>query len=82
MVLWNRAVASLGSTRVSLLLYLEPVVSVSGAAVLLGEPVTALMIGAGLLIMAGVVTAGTAASASARKHHERIPQRHVDKPKV
>ena len=82
MVLWNRAVASLGSTRVSLLLYLEPVVSVSGAAVLLSEPVTALMIGAGLLIMAGVVTAGTAASASGRKHRERIPQRHVEKPKV
>jgi drug/metabolite transporter (DMT)-like permease len=82
MVLWNRAIASLGSTRVSLLLYLEPVVSVSGAAVLLSEPVTALMIGAGVLIMAGVVTAGTAASASALKHRKRLPQRDVELPKV
>jgi drug/metabolite transporter (DMT)-like permease len=57
MVLWNRAVAVAGSSRVSLLLYLEPVVSVTGAVALLGEHVTAAMIGAGGLILAGVAVA-------------------------
>jgi drug/metabolite transporter (DMT)-like permease len=57
MVLWNRAVAAAGSTRVSQLLYLEPVVSVAGAAALLGEHVTPAMIAAGLLILAGVALA-------------------------
>jgi drug/metabolite transporter (DMT)-like permease len=58
MVLWNRAVAAAGSARVGLLLYLEPVVSVTGAAVLLREQVTAGMIAAGLLILGGVALAG------------------------
>ncbi len=57
MVLWNRAVAVGGSSRVSLLLYLEPVVSVTGAVALLGEHVTLAMIGAGVLILAGVALA-------------------------
>jgi drug/metabolite transporter (DMT)-like permease len=57
MVLWNRAVAVAGSSRVSLLLYFEPVVSVTGAVALLGESVTVAMIGAGLLILAGVALA-------------------------
>ena len=60
MVMWNRAVATAGSARVSLLLYLEPVVSVTGAAVLLGEGVTLVMIAAGLLILLGVAAASTA----------------------
>jgi drug/metabolite transporter (DMT)-like permease len=60
MVLWNRAIAAFGSSRASMLLYLEPVVSVSGAAVLLGEHVSLAMIGAGLLILLGVATAATA----------------------
>jgi drug/metabolite transporter (DMT)-like permease len=50
-------------TRVSMLLYLEPVVSVLGAWVFLGERVTLVMLGGGLLIMAGV------AIASIRRDH-------------
>jgi drug/metabolite transporter (DMT)-like permease len=60
MVMWNRAVATAGSARVSLLLYLEPVVSVVGAVVLLGESVTLVMIAAGVLILLGVAAASTA----------------------
>jgi drug/metabolite transporter (DMT)-like permease len=59
LLLWNVAVLAGGVTRVSLLLYLEPVVSVLGAAVFLGEHVTWVMIGGGLLIMAGVAIAST-----------------------
>jgi drug/metabolite transporter (DMT)-like permease len=59
LLLWNVAVLSGGVTRVSLLLYLEPVVSVVGAAVFLGERVTLVMIGGGLLILAGVAVSGT-----------------------
>jgi drug/metabolite transporter (DMT)-like permease len=44
---------------VSLLLYLEPVVSVAGAAVFLGERVSLVMIGGGLLILTGVAVSGT-----------------------
>jgi drug/metabolite transporter (DMT)-like permease len=61
MALWNRAVVSLGSVRVSQLLYLEPVVSVSGSVVLLGERVTPVMLVAGLVIITGVAVAGRAA---------------------
>jgi drug/metabolite transporter (DMT)-like permease len=59
LLLWSVAVLAGDITRVSLLLYLEPVVSVVGAAVFLGEHVTAVMIGGGLLIMTGVAVAGT-----------------------
>ncbi len=59
LLLWNVAALSGGVTRVSLLLYLEPVVSVVGAAVFLGERVTLVMIGGGLLILAGVAVSGT-----------------------
>jgi drug/metabolite transporter (DMT)-like permease len=62
MVLWNRAVAIAGSSRVSLLLYLEPVVSVTGAVALLGEHVTPAVIAAGVLILAGVATSSSASS--------------------
>jgi drug/metabolite transporter (DMT)-like permease len=72
MVLWNRAVAAAGSTRVSLLLYLEPVVSVAGAAALLGEPVTVAMTGAGLVILAGVALAG-AGRAGGRSDPPEMP---------
>jgi drug/metabolite transporter (DMT)-like permease len=57
MLLWNRAVLSGGTTRVSLLLYLEPAVSVVGAIVFLGEHVTLATIAGGMLILAGVATA-------------------------
>jgi drug/metabolite transporter (DMT)-like permease len=60
MLLWNRAVLSAGAARVSLLLYLEPAVSVLGAVAFLGERVTLLMIAGGLLILAGVAVASTA----------------------
>jgi len=60
MLLWNRAVLSGGTTRVSQLLYLEPVVSVVGAVAFLGERVRLVTIAGGLLILAGVATASTA----------------------
>ena len=59
LLLWSVAVMAGDITRVSQLLYFEPVVSVLGAAVFLGERVTLVMIGGGLLIMAGVVIAST-----------------------
>jgi drug/metabolite transporter (DMT)-like permease len=59
LLLWSIAVMAGDITRVSLLLYLEPMVSVAGAVVFLGERVTVEMIGGGLLIMAGVAIAGT-----------------------
>ena len=59
MLLWNVAVLSGGAARVSLLLYLEPVVSVLGAAVFLGERVTAATIGGGALILGGVAVASS-----------------------
>lgn len=86
MVLWNRAVAIAGSSRVSLLLYFEPVISVTGAVALLGERVTVAMIGAGLLILAGVGLAsagipaeavdGSASLASAQVS-QKLDKRHV-----
>jgi drug/metabolite transporter (DMT)-like permease len=60
MLLWNVAVLAGGASRVSLLLYLEPVVSVLGAAVFLGERPGPAAIGGGLLILAGVAVASTA----------------------
>ena len=59
MLLWNRAILSGGTTRVSMLLYLEPAVSVVGAVAFLGERITLVTIAGGLLILAGVATAGT-----------------------
>jgi len=59
MLLWNRAVLSGGTARVSLLLYLVPVVSVLGAAVFLGERMTPVTVAGGLLILAGVGAAST-----------------------
>jgi drug/metabolite transporter (DMT)-like permease len=59
LLLWNVAVLAGGVSRVSMLLYLEPAVSVAGAAVFLGERVTAVMTGGGLLILAGVAVAST-----------------------
>jgi drug/metabolite transporter (DMT)-like permease len=67
LVLWNVATRSGDITRVSQLLYLEPVVSVAGAAVFLGERVTLLMIGGGLLILAGVAVSGTGGSKAGRQ---------------
>ena len=73
--LWNVAA---GRAQVSLLLYLEPVVSVAGAAVFLGERVSPVMIGGGALILSGVAISGTgrdpeptASKASKARHHSR-----------
>jgi drug/metabolite transporter (DMT)-like permease len=60
MLLWNLAVLSGGTARVSVLLYLEPAVSVAGAVTLLGEHIGPPTIAGGLLIMAGVALASTA----------------------
>jgi drug/metabolite transporter (DMT)-like permease len=57
MLLWNRAILSGGTARVSLLLYLEPVVSVLGAVALLGEHPTPATITGGLLVLTGVIIA-------------------------
>jgi drug/metabolite transporter (DMT)-like permease len=58
MLAWNRAVLAVGSARISPLLYLEPVVSVVSAMVLLGERLTPPAVAGGLLVMAGVLVAG------------------------
>jgi drug/metabolite transporter (DMT)-like permease len=54
MLLWNLAVSRMPASRVSLLLYLEPLVSVVGAVSLLHEHVSATMIIGGALVLAGV----------------------------
>ena len=58
MLLWNRAIVRGGSARISRLLYLEPVVSVLGAVVLLGEQATAAVVIGGALVIAGVLMTG------------------------
>jgi drug/metabolite transporter (DMT)-like permease len=60
MLLWNVAILAGGTARVSLLLYLEPAVSVAGAVILLGERVDPATIAGGLLILSGVAIASTA----------------------
>jgi drug/metabolite transporter (DMT)-like permease len=64
MLLWNRAIVRGGSTRISRLLYLEPVVSVLGAMVFLGERVTAAVLAGGVLVIAGVLITGDSADTS------------------
>jgi drug/metabolite transporter (DMT)-like permease len=68
MLLWNRAVLSGGATRVSLLLYLEPAVSVAGAVALLRERLTSDTIAGGLLILAGVGATGSATRPDRTRH--------------
>ena len=65
MLLWNVAILAESASRVSLLLYLEPVVSVAAAAVFLGERVTPALAGGGLLILAGVAVASMSSPALA-----------------
>jgi drug/metabolite transporter (DMT)-like permease len=62
MLLWNLAVVRGGSAGISRLLYLEPVVSVLGAVVFLGEQVTAAVLAGGVLVIAGVLITGDSAS--------------------
>jgi drug/metabolite transporter (DMT)-like permease len=59
MLLWNFAILADGASRVSMLLYLEPAVSVLAASVFLGEHVTLALAGGGLLILTGVAVAST-----------------------
>ena len=63
MLLWNVAILADNVSRVSMLLYLEPAVSVVAAAVFLGEHVTLALAGGGLLILSGVAVASTGRSA-------------------
>ena len=60
MLLWNLAVARTGSTRAGLLLFLEPLVGVTGGVVLLGERLSAGTAAGGGLVMLGVGIAWTA----------------------
>ncbi|MBV9381283.1 MAG: EamA family transporter [Streptosporangiaceae bacterium] len=71
MLLWNRAVLAAGSTRTSMLLFLEPVVSVLGAVAFLGERLTAATIAGGLLILAGLGAAGVARPGTPRPRPPR-----------
>ena len=64
MLLWNVAILVDSVSRVSLLLYLEPAVSVVAAAAILGEHVTLAMAGGGLLILTGVAVASTGRGAA------------------
>ncbi|HEY3979133.1 MAG TPA: DMT family transporter [Streptosporangiaceae bacterium] len=57
LLLWSVAVARIGPARTGLLLYLEPVAGVSGAAVLLRERLSAGLAAGGVLVMAGVIVA-------------------------
>jgi drug/metabolite transporter (DMT)-like permease len=57
LLLWSVAVARIGPARAGLLLYLEPVAGVTGAAVVLGERLTAGLTAGGLLILLGVTLA-------------------------
>ena len=57
MLLWNLAVVR-GGAGISRLLYLEPVVSVLGAMVFLGERATAAVLAGGVLVIAGVLMTG------------------------
>jgi drug/metabolite transporter (DMT)-like permease len=63
MLLWNLAVVR-GGAGISRLLYLEPVVSVLGAMIFLGERVTAAVLAGGVLVIAGVLMTGDSASGS------------------
>ncbi len=60
MLLWNLAVARAGSTRAGLLLFLEPLVGVTGGVALLGERLSAGIAAGGGLVMLGVGIAWTA----------------------
>jgi drug/metabolite transporter (DMT)-like permease len=71
MLLWNRAIVRGGSTRISRLLYLEPVVSVLGAMVFLGERATAAVLAGGVLVIAGVLVTGDSATGGKPDERER-----------
>lgn len=57
MLLWNYGLSKVPGTQAGLFLYLYPVVSIAGGAILLGEHVTAEMLVGGVLIVGGLVLA-------------------------
>jgi drug/metabolite transporter (DMT)-like permease len=59
MLAWNLAVSRLPGQRASLLLYLEPLVSVAGAVVLLGERLSASLAAGGALVLGGIAATWT-----------------------
>jgi drug/metabolite transporter (DMT)-like permease len=76
MLLWNFAILVDSASRVSMLLYLEPAVSVLAAAIFLGEHITLVLAGGGLLILAGVAVASTnrpSASSERRLSAKNVP---------
>ena len=75
LLLWSVAVLAGDITRVSLLLYLEPVVSVLGAAGFLGERVTLAMLGGGALILAGVAVASAGKRVRTADDQNHDPER-------
>jgi drug/metabolite transporter (DMT)-like permease len=76
MLLWNAAVARLGSSRAGLLLFLEPCVGVTGGVFLLGEHLSAAAAGGGVLVMTGLVLAWRAAHVSLRDGTDAHAQLH------
>ena len=75
LLLWSVATLAGDITRVSLLLYLEPAVSVLGAAGFLGERVTLAMLGGGALILAGVAVASTGKRPRPAEDQDHDPER-------
>jgi drug/metabolite transporter (DMT)-like permease len=59
MLAWNLAVARLPGQRASLLLYLEPLVSVAGAVTLLGERLSPGLAAGGALVLGGIALTWT-----------------------
>lgn len=76
MLLWNLAILAGGAARVSLLLYLEPAVSVAGAVIFLGERVGMATIAGGLLIVAGVGISSTARFTGPQKDERQKAHEH------
>ncbi|HEX6739064.1 MAG TPA: EamA family transporter, partial [Vicinamibacteria bacterium] len=52
---WYGALEQVDASQVAALLYLEPLVTLSAAVALLGEPVRVTTVAGGLLVLAGVV---------------------------
>jgi drug/metabolite transporter (DMT)-like permease len=73
MLAWNLAVARLPGQRASLLLYLEPLVSVAGAVVLLGERLSADLAVGGALVLGGIAATWMPGPRERRKYSASTP---------
>jgi len=73
MLAWNLAVARLPGQRASLLLYLEPLVSVAGAMVLLGERLSADLAAGGALVLGGIAATWMPGPRERRKYSASTP---------